>query len=239
MSRPFRSFRTAPRGWIVRGRRIDTRPVLFIGAASVRGGFACLGPVPGVKPKHATAATNDLGIASLSPSASPDLVTDGTAGRLAAFVDIPRMSPRLKAKVERNTGVAFAFTASGAQFTVKVTVAGAGPDAAQFDLVNRVIKELEKNNVRANQQQSRYEFHLVVTASEGQTVAGMGGNLYTQKVQVSGMLKDGSTGTIVGTLTASSVGMDKDRDRALEKGIAGLKFPSKDLSSIVARAREQ
>lgn len=186
-----------------------------------------------------TAVTDDQGVALFSPIASPDLVTDGTSGKLTAFVDIPRMSPRLKAKVERNTSVGFAFTASGAQFTVKVTVAGAGPDAAQFDLVNRVIKELEKNNVRANQQQSRYEFHLVVTASEGQTVTGMAGNLYTQKVQVSGMLKDGSTGTIVGTLTTSSVGMDKDRDRALEKGIAGLKFSSKDLSSIVARAREQ
>jgi hypothetical protein len=185
-----------------------------------------------------TAVTNDQGIASISPIASPDLTSDGSSGKLTAYVDIPRMSPRLKAKVERNTSVAFAFTASGAQFTVKVTVAGAGPDAAQFDLVNRVIKELEKNNVRANQQQSRYELHLVITSSEGQTVAGMGGNLYTQKVQVSGMLKDGSTGTIVGTLTASAVGMDKDKTRAVEKGIAGLQFSSKDLSSIIARARE-
>ncbi len=186
-----------------------------------------------------TAVTNDQAIASLSPIASPDLVTEGTSGTLVAFVDIPRMSARLKTKVEQNTSVAFAFTVAGAQFTVKVTVAGAGPDAAQFELVKRVIKDLERNNVRANQQQSRYELHLIVTASDGQTVSGMGGNLYSQNVQVTGMLKDGSTGTVIGTISTSATGMDKDKDRALEKGIAGLKFSSKDLSSVVARAREQ
>ena len=186
-----------------------------------------------------TAVTNDQAIASLSPIASPDLVTDGTSGSLTAFVDIPRMSARLKTKVERNTSVAFAFTTSGAQFTVKVTVAGAGPDAAQFELVKRVIKDLEKNNVRANQQQSRYELHLIITASEGQTVNGMGGNLYTQNIQVTGMLKDGSSGTVVGTISTTATGMDKDKDRAVEKGIAGVKFSSKELSAIVARAREQ
>ncbi len=185
-----------------------------------------------------TAITNAEAVASLNPIASPDLVTEGTAGTLVAFVDIPRMSARLKTKVEQNTSVAFAFTVAGAQFTVKVTVAGAGPDAAQFELVKRVIKDLEKNNVRANQQQSRYELHLIVTASDGQTVSGMGGNLYAQNVQVTGMLKDGSTGTILGTISASATGMDKDRDRAMEKGIAGVRFSSKELSSIVARARE-
>ncbi len=186
-----------------------------------------------------TALTNEQSVASLTPVVSPDLVTDGTSGTLVAFVDIPRMSARLKSKVEQNTTVTFAFTVAASRFTVKVTVAGAGPDPAQFELVKRVIKDLEKNNVRANQQQSRYEFHLVVTASEGQTVSGMGGNLYSQVVQVTGMLKDGSTGTVLGTISTSATGMDKDKDRALEKGIGALRFSSKDLASIVARAREQ
>ena len=186
-----------------------------------------------------TAVTNSDAIAALRPIASPDLVTDGTAGALKAFVDIPRMSARLKTKVEQKTSVTFAFTAAGAQITMKVTIGGAGPDPAQFELVKRVIKDLEKNNVRANQQQARFELHLVVTASEGQTVSGMGGNLYSQIVQVTGMLKDGSSGTIVGTVSTSATGMDKDKDRALEKGIAGVRFSAKDLSSIIARAREQ
>ena len=185
-----------------------------------------------------TAVTNDEGIASLTPVASPDLV-EGTAGKLVAFVDIPRMSTRLKTKVEQNTTVAFAFTTQGAQITMKVTVAGSGPDAAQFELVKRTIKDLEKNNVRANQQSPRFEFHLVVTTSDGQTVNGMGGTLFTQNIQVTGMLKDASSGTILGTVSTSATGMDKDKDRALEKGITAARFSTKDLATIIARAREQ
>ncbi len=182
--------------------------------------------------------TDGNGLASCTPIVSPDLLKDETHGQLSALIEIPHTSMRLRHKVERNTSVTYSFTASVKQFTVRVDIAGDGSDAAQFELVKRVTKALEKNNVRVNQGSAKFLLHLVVTSNEGPSVSGMAATLHVQNVDVTGMLKDASSGTVVGTLSASSKGVDKDRGKALVKGIQDAEFDAKDLAAILARARD-
>jgi hypothetical protein len=186
-----------------------------------------------------TALTNAEGIASIRIAVSPDAVKGGKYGEIIACINLKRLTARLRSKVEENTSEKFDVTIMVTALAVGIEVTGIGSKTSQFELSKKIVRELEKNGANVNQTDSRFLLRGVISATEGQSVQGMGGTLFTQNIELSLILIEKQTDDVIGTVLSSAKGVDKDKTKAIEKGIGSLSISTKEMAELLAKAKDR
>jgi|YNPMSStandDraft_2_1061718.scaffolds.fasta_scaffold00017_53 hypothetical protein len=159
-------------------------------------------------------------------------------GEITAFIDLGRINPKLKQQVEKNTTVVFNFNVEASKkIYAKFEVTGEGSSSSKLNLQKKLAKELEKNNVVINQTSGDYLVRAVINSTDGQSVTGMSGEMKVKNVELAIIIIEIESNNVIATINSSAKGVDKDGNKALEKGIAALKIPTKELNEAIGKLR--
>lgn len=182
--------------------------------------------------------TTDVdGRASLRYVVSTEGIRAGM-GEITAYIDLGRINPKLKQQVEKNTQVVFAFNVEATKkIFARIEITGEGSASSKLNLQKKIAKELEKNNVVINQTGGDYLVRTVINSTDGQSVTGMSGEMKVKNVEMAIIIIEIETNNVIATINASSKGVDKDENKALEKGIAALKIPTRELNEAFGKLR--
>ncbi|MGE5498715.1 MAG: LPP20 family lipoprotein [Syntrophothermus sp.] len=175
------------------------------------------------------------GFASYKCFVNADMIKPGNMGEVDAAVSLPVLRGRLKEKMEKSGAQKFQFQLSNKTVTCAVEIKGQGSDKAQLSVMKKVVAALEKNGAVINQNEAGYLARIVVTAADGGSVSGLTGDMLMQNVDLSIVLIDKKTGDVIGTISASAKGVDKNAGAAVEKGIQNLKVPYDKISELIGK----